>query len=96
MAQKSNFKENTVLKLKNKDTNCVQPSSQGFISPSAAICSLPHQTGGIMASPEKPSKDVTKMAVLVRLNTTPEEKIALFDEWKDYDQVGVLCNLMCQ
>lgn len=57
---------------------------------------LPHQTGGIMASTEKPSKDVTKVAALVCLDTTPEEKVALYDQWKDYDKVGVLFNLMCE
>lgn len=46
-----------------------------------------------MASPEKPSKDVTKVAALVCLDTTPEEKVALYDKWKDYDQVGVLLAL---
>lgn len=49
-----------------------------------------------MASTEKPSKDVTKVAALVCLDTTPEEKVALYDQWKDYDKVGVLFNLMCE
>lgn len=49
---------------------------------------LPHQTGGVMASTQKPFEMVKEMVASVRSTATSREKLARYDTWTEYEQVG--------